>query len=110
MATGLDQDYASLGDADKDRLELHLRNVFGDAFGLHFTASKLKITFPEVAGSEICQIDVRPADTAVIVTATDKSGVKSEKLYVRSGNSSPEMPLSEVPAFLSKRFGPAAAA
>lgn len=109
-ATGLEQDYASLGDADKDRLELHLRNLFANAFGLDFTASKLKFTFPEVAGNEICQIDVKPADAAVVITVSDKSGQRSEKLYVRSGNSSPEMPMSEVPAFLGKRFGPAAAA
>ena len=104
-AVGLDHDYASLGDADKDRLEIHLRNLFADAFGQNFTASKLKIAFPEVEGSEICQIDVRPADAAVVISVADKNGLKSEKLYVRSGNSSPEMPMSEVQAFLGKRFG-----
>ena len=104
-AVGLDHDYASLGDADKDRFEIHLRNLFADAFGQNFTASKLKIAFPEVEGSEICQIDVRPADAAVVISVADKNGLKSEKLYVRSGNSSPEMPMSEVQAFLGKRFG-----
>ncbi|MXO91063.1 GmrSD restriction endonuclease domain-containing protein [Pontixanthobacter aquaemixtae] len=104
-AVGLDNDYASLGDADKDRFEIHLRNLFADAFGQNFTASKLKIAFPEVEGSEICQIDVRPADAAVVISVADKNGLKSEKLYVRSGNSSPEMPMSEVQAFLGKRFG-----
>ena len=59
---------------------------------------------PEVAGVEICQIEVRPSDAAIIVSGKDKNGVGYERLYVRSGNSSPEMPLSEIPAFLSKRF------
>lgn len=104
-AVGLDQDYGALGDADRDRFELHLRNLFGDAFGQSFTSTKLRVSFPRVDDIEICQIDVRPADHAVVVHAKDKNGVKTEKLYVRSGNSSPEMPLSEVQAFLAQRFG-----
>ncbi len=103
-ALGLEQDFACLGDADRDRFEIHLRNLFAQAFGQNFTAAKLKISFPEVAGVEICQIDVIPSDAAIIVAGKDKNGVGYERLYVRSGNSSPEMPLSEIPAFLSKRF------
>src|SRR3546814_11053102 len=57
-AVGLEQDFACLGDADRDRFEIHLRNLFAQAFGQNFTAGKLKISFPEVAGVEICQIDV----------------------------------------------------
>ncbi|MBK8375892.1 MAG: hypothetical protein IPN50_03640 [Sphingomonadales bacterium] len=87
-----------------DRFEIHLRNLFAQAFGQNFTAGKLKIAFPEVAGVEICQIDVSPVDSAIIVSGKDKNGVGYERLYVRSGNSPPEMPLSEIPALLSKRF------
>jgi hypothetical protein len=104
-AVGLDHDFAALGDADRDRFELHLRNLFGEAFGQAFTSAKVRISFPSVDDVEICQVDVRPADQAVIVTSKDKNGVKSQKLYVRSGNSSPEMPLSEVQAFINQRFG-----
>ena len=104
-ATGLDQDFSALGDADRDRFELHLRNLFGEAFGQSFTSAKLRVSFPQVEGVEICRIEVRPADHAVVVHAKDRNGVRTEKLYVRSGNSSPEMPLSEVQAFLAQRFG-----
>ena len=106
-ADGLDQDFSALGDADRDRFELHLRNLFGEAFGQAFTSTKLRIGFPQIGDVEICQIVVRPADHAVVVKAKDKNGVVSQKLYVRSGNSSPEMPLSEVQAFLAQRFGKA---
>jgi hypothetical protein len=102
---GLDPDYSSLGDADRDRFEIHLRNLFAEAFGQAFTTSKLRISFPEVGGVEICQIDVWPADQAIIVKGRDKNGTPFQKLYVRSGNSSPEMPLSEVQGFLARRFG-----
>lgn len=103
-ALGLDQDFAALGDADRDRFELHLRNLFGAAFGQSFTTAKLRVSFPHAADVEICRIDVRPAHEPVIVQVSDKNGVKADKLYVRSGNSSPEMPLSEVPGFLQQRF------
>jgi hypothetical protein len=101
---GLEQDYNALGGADRDAFELHLRNLFGQAFGQAFTSSKLKISFPEVDGMEICQIDVRPSDKAIVIKVKDKNGAWLEKLYVRSGNSSPEMPLSEVHGFLKARF------
>lgn len=103
-AIGLERDYNGLGGADRDRFEVHLRNLFGEAFGQAFTASKLRVSFPFVAGVEICQVDVRPADTAVVISVKDKNGLKSEKLYVRSGNSSPEMPLSEMQTYLAQRF------
>lgn len=103
-AVGLEQDFSALGDADRDRFELHLRNLFGEAFGQAFTSAKLRVSFPQVESVEICQIDIRPAEHAIVVETKDKNGVKIEKLYVRSGNSSPEMPLSEVQAFLAQRF------
>ena len=104
-ALGLDQDYSALGDADRDRFELHVRNLFSEAFGQTFTSTKLRVSFPEVNETEICKIDVYPADHALVVETKDKNGIKAEKLYVRNGNSSPEMPLSEIQAFLAQRFG-----
>ena len=64
----------------------------------------MRVLFPKVEGSEICQTDVQPADKAVVLTVPHRSGLKSEKLYVRSGNSSPELRMSEVQAFLEKRL------
>jgi hypothetical protein len=34
----------------------------------------------------------------------DKNGQPTEKFYARSGNSSQEIPLSEMPAFIKERF------
>lgn len=103
--TGLDHDYASLGDADRDRFELHLRNLINHRIGESFCSSKVKISFPEVGDIELCRVDVKPSETAVVIEVPDKSGVKQQKFYARSGNSSPEIPLSEVPAYLKLRFG-----
>jgi hypothetical protein len=104
-ASGLDHDYASLGDADKDRFEIHLRNLVSKHIGESFCASKLKISFPRIEDVEICRVDVRAADDPVIIEVADKNGLKQQKFYARSGNSSPEIPLGEVPVYLKQRFG-----
>lgn len=101
---GLERDYASLGNADKDKFQLHLLNLLDKALGQSFTTSKLKITFPIVAGIEICQVAVAPASKPLIIKASDKNGLPVEKFYVRNGNSSREMPLSEMPQYIADRF------
>lgn len=103
--TGLEHDFCTFKEATKDKFELHLRNLLNSNFGNNFTISKVKITFPEVNRTEICQINVKPSDEPVVIKVFDKSGNKNEKLYVRNGNSSPEMPISEFQAFYNNRFG-----
>jgi len=101
---GLGHDYASLGNADKDKFEMHLRNLLGNSFGKPFTSSKVKIRFPELEGEEICQVDVQMAKEPLIVKISDKNGQKTERLYVRNGNASHEIPLSEINAYVQDRF------
>ena len=60
--------------------------------------------FPDAEGVEICQVDVQPARTPVIIKVTEKSGQVVEKFYARSGNSSQEIPLSEMAAYMQERF------
>lgn len=101
---GLDRDYAALGGIDRDKYELHLRNVLGNAYGQAFTTSKVKLSFPIVEDVEICQLVIAPASKPLVTKVTDKSGQQSEKFYVRSGNASREMPLSEMQDYISERF------
>jgi hypothetical protein len=65
----------------------------------------MKVGFPMVNEIEICRVEIKPADTPIILEQADKNGVKQQKFYARSGNSSPEIPLTEVPAYLKQRFG-----
>lgn len=102
-ALGLDSDYTSLGDADKDKFEMHLRNLLTKPFGPNFTSSKVKVRFPEYQGQEICQVEVSRAKEPLIVEVADKNGNKSERLYVRNGNASQEIPLSEMAGYLQER-------
>lgn len=101
---GLSHDYVSLGGADRDKFELHLRNLLNQAFGASFAATKVKIRFPSANDEEICQVDVLQASEPLILTAKDKNGQTIEKFYARSGNSSQEIPLSQINAFLKSRF------
>jgi hypothetical protein len=101
---GLEHDYIALGDIDRDKFEIHLRNIFKRSFGETFVTSKLRISFPSIDGIEICEVDVAPALRPIILKVSDRHGVQTEKFYVRSGNSSIEMPLSEMHEYAAGRF------
>ncbi|MBA4416475.1 MAG: hypothetical protein C0392_00985 [Syntrophus sp. (in: bacteria)] len=101
---GLEHDYFSLGDVDRDKFELHLRNLLNQQFGAVFITSKIQIVFHEVGDKEVCQIDVAPAKDPLILKLRDKNGQLIEKFYARSGNSSQEIPLSEMNAYIKERF------
>jgi len=101
---GLEGDYHSLGGANRDKFELHLRNLLTNAFGVAFVSSKLKVLFPSIGEAEICRIDIRPSNKPLVISMKDKNGMIQEKFYVRSGNSSQEMPLAEMSSYLSERF------
>lgn len=101
---GLEGDYLSLGGANRDKFELHLRNLLSSAFGAAFVSSKLKVLFPAIGEVEICQVDVQPSAKPLVLTVKDKNGVGQEKFYVRSGNSSQELSLAEMPPYLAERF------
>ena len=101
---GLENDYGTFDEGDKDRFELHLRGLITNAFGANFAAAHVKIRFPIVDDCEICQIEIQPVEDPLVLNVADKHGNKIEKFYVRSGNSSQEMPLSEMGAYFKHRF------
>jgi hypothetical protein len=101
---GLEPDYHSLGEADRDKFEIHLRNLLNQHLGVGFVTSKVCVRFHEISDREVCQIETAPAKEPVIVAAKDKNGQSMEKFYARSGNSSQEIPLSEVSAYIRERF------
>jgi hypothetical protein len=101
---GLEPDYHSLGGVDRDKFELHLRNLLNQQFGTGFVTSKVMIKFQDVEEKEVCQIETAPAKAPVILKVKDKNGQPTEKFYARSGNSSQEIPLSEMNAYIKDRF------
>lgn len=101
---GLHHDYATLNNGDKDKFEIHLRNLLNKEYGVEFATNNLKIAFPEVNDKEICMIEIKPALKPLYTSITDTSGNKFQKFYVRSGNSSQDVLLSEISEYISKRF------
>jgi Putative DNA-binding domain len=101
---GLEPDCHSLKGADRDKFELHLRNLLNQQFGIGFVTSKVVIKFHKVGDKEVCQIEISPAEEPVIVTVKDKNGQPAEKFFARSGNSSQEIPLGEMSAYIKERF------
>ena len=101
---GLVNDYNTLKDGTKDGFELHLRNLVNHVYGIDFAANNLKVTFPVVDDKEICMVEIKPGIQPLFTITTDQFGIKKEKFYVRSGNSSPEMSVSEVSRYIRSRF------
>lgn len=101
---GLEQDYLSLGGVDRDKFELHLRNLLNQQFGAGFVTGKVQIKFAEVEGKDVCQVTISPANEPVVLALKDKNGQSIEKFFVRSGNSSQEIPLHELNAYMKERF------
>ncbi len=100
---GLDYDCTTL-DGNKDEFELHLRNLVNKHFGVGFATSKLSVSFTTIEDKEICRIDINRADEPQYLTVMDKNGAKSEKFFVRSGNSSLELPLKDISPYIQSRF------
>ena len=102
---GLDADYATLKDPSKDGFEQHLLNLVGTAYGTDFAASGIKVSFPVVDDIEICMVEVAAGRKPLYTEVVDKNGAKSKKLFIRRGNSSHELPLTEVADYVASHFG-----
>lgn len=101
---GLDNDFNTLKAGNIDNFELHLRNLINNAYGTAFASGNIIITFPVVNEIQICVVEIKQGKEPLYTTMTDKNGVKTEKFYLRSGNSSPALPLSEVSNYIKSRF------
>lgn len=101
---GLENDYSTL-DGTKDEFELHLRELVKKNFGPGFATTNISVTFPTHDGDkEVCKIDIKAAAHPQILTLKDKNGQKHEKFYVRSGNSSVELPVRDITEYSKARF------
>jgi len=100
---GLDNDYTLLK-GNRDEFELHVRNLINQNFGKIFASNNLELTFPTSNELELCQIEVKRGINPIYLTILDKNGVRNEKFYIRSGNSSQELSVSEIAAYVHARF------
>ena len=101
---GLESDYNTFKEANKDNFELHLRNIVNKSFGKDFGALNITVRFPIVNDIEICEIDIKAGKTPLYCEVSDKNGALQKKFYVRSGNTSQELDLQETASYIKKRF------
>jgi hypothetical protein len=102
---GLEGDFNSLKKNDSDYFEIHLRNLLKQHFGIPFITQHITMDFPVIDGKEICAIRIAEGTQPAYITTTDKHGNKTERFYVRSGNSSQEIQsLKEITDYISRRF------
>ncbi len=101
---GLHHDYATLINGDKDKFEIHFRNLLNKEYGVDFATNNLKISFPEIEEKEICMVEIKAGLKPIYTFVADNNGNKIQKFYVRSGNSSQEVALNEIAEFITKRF------
>jgi len=100
---GLEPDLASLG-GSRDKFELHLTNLLNARFSQAFKAGRVKVSFPTTDDKLLCRIDVQRSRSPVYVSLPDQSGALTERLVVRSGNASHEIPPSQIAAFVKEHF------
>ncbi|MFI3257407.1 MAG: ATP-binding protein [Spirochaetales bacterium] len=106
---GLEKDYSTLKVPSSDYFELHVRNIIDSVFGRDFAARQIRCTFhtfgtAQDEGKEIVVINVKQSDEPIYITL-DQKGKKTEKFFVRSGNSSRSLDnLSEIMRYIKKHF------
>lgn len=101
---GIAADLGTFG-GSADKLELHLTNLLANHFGQAFKAAKIGVSFPRVGETIVCRVDIQRSRTPVWVKLADRSGTVTERLYVRSGNSSQELSPSQAAAYEREHFG-----
>ena len=101
---GLEEDYNSLKEGNKDYFELHLRNLINNNFGKEFAVTGINFKFHILEEKELCEIDIQSGSKPLFLEVTDKNGLKQKKFYVRSGNSSQELAIDEVAYYSKHRF------
>lgn len=95
---GLEPDYQTLGKKDSDGFE----NIFNMAFNTMIGAEHrhlVDVSFPVVAGQEICLATARPAAEPVYLTHKGE-----ERFYIRTGNTSQWLTVSKAARYIRMHF------
>jgi len=106
---GLAGDYTSLhrhGKNDRDVFQLHLINIVVSAMGAA-AAANVSAQFHSIDGADVCRVHVQPSALPVEAkVSTEKNGQLSKKtaFYVRIGNSTHELSMTEKAKYLLNRW------
>ena len=101
--TGLGPDLNTFA-GSRDKFDLHLTNLIKERFSESFRAGCVSVSYPMVEDKAICQVDVKRSRMPVYLSVADSGGAATPRLIVRAGASSPEIPLSQVAAYVREHF------
>jgi len=95
---GLDDDYNLANLMDRDKFELHFKNVLRSRLKIEneYLARKVKVSFEQIDDKDVCVIEVDRGDKPIFT--------KEEKFFLRDGNNTIELKPSEVHQYISERF------
>lgn len=101
---GLEKDINTLKRKDLDFFENTLRTFLNKTFSVSFVTQNLEIKFPVIAQKAICRINIIRSNEPVFIEIAKKN-TKSERFYLRSGNTSQEITsLREINDYIKDRF------
>ncbi|MBI2623663.1 MAG: putative DNA binding domain-containing protein [Candidatus Liptonbacteria bacterium] len=96
---GIHYDYATIGRQDRDGFENHFTQVFNKMIGAEFR-HLARLRFHALEGKEVCVVDVEPSAAPVYLRLDNND----EHFYVRTGNVSTPLRLSEVESYTRSRW------
>jgi len=97
-AIGLESDFATLSRRDADGFENHFTNVLSSMIGPAFRSYVHLKPFTH-EGKECMLVSVSPADRPAYLREQDR-----EEFYIRTGNGSTALRMSETQAYIASRF------
>ncbi len=101
---GIAPDLATFA-GNRDHFELHLTNLIKGRFSESFRVGCVSVSYPVVDDHTICRVDVQRSRSPVYLAFSDNNNSPAtERLIVRAGASSPEIPLSQVATYIRDHF------
>ena len=97
---GLASDYNSLVRKDADGFENHFTQIFHNMLGAEFRQF-VKLNWSQVNGKECCVVSVAPSRKPAYL----KNDNSNEEFYIRTGNGTTSLKLSEASAYIDSHWG-----
>jgi len=97
---GLASDYDSLNKKDADGFENHFTHIFHNMIGAEFRQF-VKLTWSQADDKECCVISVAPSSKPAYL----KNDSNGEEFFIRTGNGTTSLKLSEAKTYIDSRWG-----
>jgi predicted HTH transcriptional regulator len=95
---GLERDYKTLQRKDRDGFEIHFTQMLNAMIGPEFR-SLVKLKFETLDGADVCSIEVKPSPRPVYFKHDEH-----EYFYMRTGNITTSLKLSEIESYVRGRW------